>query len=189
MSTATFTLVCADCSHLNDGHLEARAGGGCAVPDCWCAASRVAIPIGDRMAALREQNPTPLVSKVDDKRNIVVGHRVTEARSGDEVWSGVVVERWVNENGEPGVTAVTFAKRGGDVIVLPRRWMVDELRREHLPSPDPYTCATAARMLHKTIGQRIKKSGHAEPLNDFERTLANWARALDHASTSTGDEK
>lgn len=193
MSTATFLVVCDDCSHGWDQHLEKRGAvsGGCVMPDCWCAAPRVALSVADRMRYLREQNPDPLVSKVDNKRNVVVGHVVTQAtpdESDYDPWVGVVVERWHTEDGEPGVTAVKFAKRGADVTVLPRRWKVDELRSELLPNPDPYACATAARMLHKAIGQRIKRSGHAEPLNDFERTLSNWARALDHASTPTGDE-
>ena len=139
----------------------------------------------ETLAILREEKGhIPLESHVDDRRNVVVGHVVTQAtpdESDYDPWVGVVVERWHTEDGEPGVTAVKFAKRGSDVTVLPRRWKVDELRQEHLPSPDPYTCAHTARMLHKVIGQRIRRNGRAEPLNDFERTLAHWADALDRA--------
>lgn len=171
-------LECPDCLHLWDQHGERVGGCG----RCDCVLQRPPITVAERLAILRAQNPDPLVSHVDDKRNIVIGHVVTERRNGDNQRVGIVVERWHDpETGEPGVTTVDFIHRGKETEVKVRRFMVDELRQELLPNPDPWTCALNARLLHKVLGQRIKRNGTAEPLNDFERTLSLWADALDRA--------
>lgn len=187
MSTTTVTLTCPECCDPWDLHFPERFGGGCAGQDCSCSESRPVITAADRRAAVRAtMGDTPLVSEIDDKRNVIVGHVVTQAtpdESDYDPWVGVVVERWHTTDGEPGVTAVKFALRGGTVEVITKRWMVDELRQELLPSPDPWTCAHTARMLYRAIGQRIKRNGHSEPLNDTERRWALWANSLDHACT------
>jgi hypothetical protein len=185
MTTTTITLkaTCGDCGHPWTEHYG-HVFGGCAHrrPECFCVALRPVVSPAERRAALRAEVGTePLVSHVDDKRNIVIGHHVTEGRDGDNLRGGIVVERWHTDDGEPGVTAIDFRYRGKDISVIVHRFMVTELRQEVLPNPDWAWCAYAIRSLYRLIGQRIRKSGSADPLSDSERRYLHWAEALDHA--------
>jgi hypothetical protein len=179
-TTAVDLLTCPDCAHPWDRHSEVI--GECFVSGCWCPNRRPVLPLADRLAALRAEKIAPLVSHVDDARNIVIGHTVTEARDGDDQRVGIVVERWHTADGEPGVTTVDFIHRGQEIQAVTRRFRVDELRQELLPDPDPYACSLAARKLHKIIGQHIRRNGRTDRLTDQERRFAHWADALDNAA-------
>lgn len=179
--TAT-SLVCSTCPHRWDTHYPEGAGKGCAA--CSCPATRPIIPHELRRAAIREQVGTePLVSHVDDKRLHRIGHYVTEGRDGDDPRSGTVVERWRNEDGEPGVVAVEFrtgpVKRGErQTRVVIHRFLVSELRDEFLPDPTPSTNGYVIRNLAKALGQRTMDHGRAEQLNDTEIRYLRWIDAL-----------
>lgn len=187
MTVTAPALTCSRCEHEWDTHYPS---GGCARPRCFCNEPRPVITAAERMAAIRAQvGASDLLSHVDDKRTILIGHVVTEARDGDDLRCGTVVERWHTDDGEPGVTAVDFITRGSDTQVVIRRFMVDELRQEVLPAPDRYHCALVARTLCRVVAQGIKRNGRADPLTDIERRYLNWAYVMDQVSRPTRTER
>lgn len=183
MTVTAPALTCPGCEHEWDTHYPT---GGCARPRCFCNEPRPVITAAERLAIIRAQvGNEPLLSHVDDKRTILIGHYITE-KAADEsdyrVRAGTVVERWHLEEGEPGVTAVDFIVRGRDTQVVIRRFMVDELRQEVLPAPDRYHCALVSRTLCRVVSQGIKRNGRADPLTDLERRYLNWAYVMDQTS-------
>lgn len=136
-------------------------------------------PQADHLAALRALGP--LVSHVDDRRLIEVGHHVVEASPGGTTYTprgGVVVERWVDVEGEAGVVAIAFLTVKRKVQVVVHRLLVERLRDEVLPTPYRPECAWAARMLLTSVGQRVRPSGAAEMPDETERRHICWALAL-----------
>jgi len=179
------SLTCDGCDHEWDVHFTT---GGCRYPRCLCDQPRPVITPSERMAALRAALPSePLVSHVDDRRLITVGMHVTEGRDGDNLRSGVVVERWMTTDGEPGVTFVEFhvRSRHKTIDVAAHRLLVSQLRDEVLPTPDSYSCAFVYRMLFRAIGQRTRSTGNADVLSKMERRWVNWAWALMAAAEPT----
>jgi hypothetical protein len=179
LSYACDTDLKCDCRHPWAVHYT---DCGCAMGSCNCTAPRHEESRSARIARIRAANPEPLVSHVDDRRNVLVGHYVTESVPDDSDYTprqGVVVERWHTDDGEPGVVVARFSKRGRETVIHTARLRVDALRDEWLPpKPDPSTCATAYRKLLAVIAQRVDSKDRADVLNDYEVRILNWALAL-----------
>lgn len=178
----TVTLACPMCAHQRACHYS---DGRCAIKDCFCVEGKPPTEQEVRAAIRATTDSASLVSHVDDRRNVLVGHYVTEKQADESDYTaraGIVVERWMTDDGEPGVVVVAFARRGRDVLVNMNRLLVANLRDDWLsPKPDPATCAYGSRKLLAAIGQRIDRKDHADPLNDYELRWFHWASALINA--------
>ncbi len=136
----------------------------------------------ERLAAVRAQHgDTLLVSHVDDRRVVSIGHYVWEAAPDGTTYvprHGIVVERWANDDGEAGVTAVTFDRKGTYLGVVAVRLLVEALRDEVLPEPYSPSCWYASRMLHAAVGQGARPDGSARAVSEQEGRWLCWAAAL-----------
>lgn len=119
----------------------------------------------------------PLVSHAQDAVNAEVGGAVFERIPWDAdhlARGGTIVNRWINEDAEVGVTTVNFRGRKGQVEVKTHRLILSKCEPPEAPSD--YRCMRAARQLWAALGQRNAANG--PPLDDAEGRYHGWSQAL-----------